>query len=475
MDLRKITVTAAVICALAGLVILISCGGGGGNGMTGGTGGNGTVAVNLSDPPTCQAPAGPYSHVFVTVTDVEASTNANAGDNDPSFVDLTPSLKNNPVQIDLLGTASSQCFLAQLGAGASIPSGTYEQFRVILVSNSANTPITNNQCNGSFNCVVLASNGSVHTLLLSSEDKTGIKIPTSQIAQGGLTVPAGSTVTLNIDFNACESIVLQGNGQYRLKPVLHAGEVSVSASNSISGTVVDKATSAAVVGGTTIVALEQKDSNNIDRVIMETVAGSSGNFVFCPVAVGSYDVVVTAISGTGVQYAATVTTGVQPGTAMGNIPLIAQSAPTAPAILTGQVNTAGASGGAQADVTVSALQTAGGVMVTVPLAQQSTSVQIVATIAAGACPSGSDCGSYTLDVPAANPNVGAFVSGATSYSQAAGAVNYTVDGVAVQSGTPSTPDCFVSPATQSDVQVSAPNVVSGSNPAVPAMNLTNCT
>ena len=468
MDLRKIAASAAVICALAGVVALISCGGNGkvSGGLKGTT--NGTVSVNVSDPATCQAPTGPFSHVFVTVTDVKANINANAADNDGGFVDLTPSLAANPVQVDLLGTASAQCFLAQLGAGASIPTGDYQQIRVILLDNNSNTPITNNQCHGGFNCVVLASDGTVHTLQLSSESTTGIKIPSSQIASGGLTVPSGGSVTLNIDFNACESIVQPGNGQFRLKPVLHAGEVSVSASNSISGTVIDKATNAAVIGGTTIVALEQKDASNVDRVIMETLADSTGKFSFCPVLAGTYDVVATAINGVGVQYAATITTGVQPGATMGSIPLIAQPSPTAPAILTGQVNTAGSGGGAQADVVVSALQSDGAAKVTIPLAQQAASAVTVSTIASGACLSGSDCGNYTLNVPAANPNVGAFISGGgTSYSQAGGAVNYTVDGVAVIP--PSTLDC-----TQGDVQVSAPNVLSGTNPAAPAIDFTGC-
>ncbi|HEY8055157.1 MAG TPA: hypothetical protein VIE13_04505, partial [Terriglobales bacterium] len=32
--------------------------------------------VTLSDPATCAGPSGPYSHVYVTVTDVQASTSA---------------------------------------------------------------------------------------------------------------------------------------------------------------------------------------------------------------------------------------------------------------------------------------------------------------------------------------------------------------------------------------------------------------
>jgi hypothetical protein len=51
-------------------------------------------------------------------------------------------------------------------------------------------------------------------------------------------VAAGQTEDLDIDFDACASIVVEGNGQYRLKPVLHAGEVSVT-SSSINGTIVD--------------------------------------------------------------------------------------------------------------------------------------------------------------------------------------------------------------------------------------------
>jgi len=56
-------------------------------------------------------------------------------------------------------------------------------------------------------------------LQLSSESKTGIKIPSGQIAGGDFTVGSGEDKDLNIDFNACASVVVQGNGQYRLKPV----------------------------------------------------------------------------------------------------------------------------------------------------------------------------------------------------------------------------------------------------------------
>jgi hypothetical protein len=42
---------------------------------------------------------------------------------------------------------------------------------------------------------------------------------------------------LDLDFNACRSIVRQGNSKYRLKPVLHAREVAQQ--SAISGTAID--------------------------------------------------------------------------------------------------------------------------------------------------------------------------------------------------------------------------------------------
>src|SRR6185437_8975410 len=52
-----------------------------GNGM-------GMVAVQMSDPATCQAPSGPFSHVYVTVSDVQAHTSSTASATDSGWVDL---------------------------------------------------------------------------------------------------------------------------------------------------------------------------------------------------------------------------------------------------------------------------------------------------------------------------------------------------------------------------------------------------
>jgi len=48
------------------VLMLVACGGG-----INTTSQTAFVNVSTSDPPTCSAPSGPYSHVFVTVTDVK--------------------------------------------------------------------------------------------------------------------------------------------------------------------------------------------------------------------------------------------------------------------------------------------------------------------------------------------------------------------------------------------------------------------
>jgi hypothetical protein len=45
-----------------------------------------TVQTTLSDPSTCKSPQGPFSHIYVTVTDVQIHQNANASPSDSGWV-----------------------------------------------------------------------------------------------------------------------------------------------------------------------------------------------------------------------------------------------------------------------------------------------------------------------------------------------------------------------------------------------------
>ena len=435
MNSRYSLIAAGAALALITALLLAGCGGSGSAKTT--VTQPATISTSLSDPPTCaSSTGGAYTSIFVTIKDVQISTSSTAGPNDPGWVDLTPNLSGSPQQIDLLGQANNQCFLASLGSNTQIQPGTYQQIRIILTT----TPVNGDKCGGAANCVKLSSDGSIHALQLSSEAQTGIKIPGPSIAGGNITVAPGDTKDLNIDFDGCASIVvLQGNNQYRLKPVLHAGIVSTT-SVSINGKVINQTTSAAVVGGKTVVALEQKDSAGIDRVVMQTVADSTGAFAFCPVPAGTYDVVAVAIDGSNIAYAATIVTGVQSGNTVGNMPLFAAQGP---ALIDGTITTAAsASAAAAADMTISALLQAGTTTYTIPLAANvppggTATLTTAASTTTLTCPANTDCGSYELAVPAANPTVGAFSTSGFTFMPGTGTATYTVEAQAfnpMQSG-----------------------------------------
>ena len=228
-----------------------------------------------------------------------------------------------------------------------------------------------------------------------------------------------------------------------------------------------------------MVALEQKDSSGVDRVVMETVTDASGAFSFCPVAAGTYDVVVGAVSGAQVSYAATVITGVQPGNALGMVPVTAQTgASTAPASITGLVTTSTGSAATAADISLSALQPiSSSVMITIPLAGQSATMANFTTAAGSSCPGKTDCAAYTLSVPALNPSVGLFVASASQNpaAPAAGPVSYTIDAFAFATDGTTTPDCSPSELKTNSTTTNATlTVTSGMSSSAATLTFVGC-
>lgn len=423
----------------------------------------GTVVTSLSDPPSCGAPSGSFNSVFITVRSVQAHISATADDNSPGWQELAPQLNSQPVQLDLLHLPQNgACLLSQLGS-ATLPVGDYQQIRLLLVPNAAptgNVPATNAcaSLGQVFNCVE-DSNNVFSELLLSSQANTGLKIPPGQVVGGPIHVAAGQTVDINVDFNACASIVAQGNGEFRLKPVLTAGQVSTNTTG-LSGQVIDSVTKMPIPGA--MVALEQPDMANagIDRIFMQAAADVNGKFSFCPLPMGAvFDVVADAVNGAGVAYNATVVLNVAGGTSLGAIPLIAETGTsTAPGTIQGFVTALNGMSGANIDAAVSAFQTitvsgGGARQITIPLLKTSTqtSMSNIAVQSAMTCPMGSPvgafCAQYTLIVPASNPNVGSFSAGTVTFTApASGPVLYSVEARATVPMSGGTSIC--TPATQ---------------------------
>lgn len=421
----------------------------------------GKVTLSISDPPSCAAPTGSttaapgsFSDVWVTIVSVKAHISATADANSPGWQELAPQLNSAPMQVDLLKLPNSgQCLLAQLGS-AELPAGDYQQIRLILVANAAtSTPPSPNNCarlGNVFNCAEDTA-GNFHELKLASEAQTGLKVPPGQMMGGPLHVAAGQSVDLNIDFDACASIT----PSFTLKPALTAGVVSPNMSG-ISGQIVDSVTMQPIIGAT--VTLQSPDNTGVDRIVVAPkVTDSTGHFRFCPLPAQAFDVVVDAMTSSGTAYDVSIILNATGGTDLGAIPLVAETpatagASTGPGTIQGAITAINGTAGASIDVTVSALQT---VMVsgashtlTVPLLANSTSS--VSITSSTSCPTGAPkgafCGSYTLVVPASNPEVGSFSAGKVTFTApASGDVLYTVE---ADASNPTTNAAMCSPSTQ---------------------------
>ena len=428
MDARCLRVLVCALVFLLAMTNLSSCGGGMNPGNSGGTGGGTgggnpgspsgsqtpSVTVTVSDPAVCSATqGGPFQHIYVTITDVVAYPSATIPLT--GGVDLTPGLAQSPMQIDLLGTApGGSCTLATLGSGMSVAAGTYQALQIFFADTSALSKISGGtKCPNTFygvpaNCAIHAD-GTVDFLdLLTSGTPVGL-------VNGPVTLGNGQQV-LNIDLDSCASMLaMQGSGSgngYAMDPVAHAALMPTS--GSITGKVIDGSTQQPIAGPV-IVALEQTDSGGVDREIMQVGPGPDGSFVLCPVPSGTFDLVTIAESNVGVAYGATVTTGVQAGNSVGNIPLqpVAGGNQT-PSQLAGQV-TALALGtvAGYSHIVISALQTVSvsgsNTLITVPLpARYQSSLRTFVTSSMN----------YQLSVPAANPLVGAFMANrASNYQQ----------------------------------------------------------
>ena len=457
MRRSSLFLSSLLIVSLA--TVLTGCGGGSTQVSFNSNQGTGTISVSISDPPICKGPLAPsgqqFDKIIVTITKVRAHLSGSASDTAAGWVDLVD-LTSAPKQIDLLSGADTQCILAMLGSTTGLPAGNYQQIRIHLLSNNptGNAAVPSpNLCDaagpgpGPYNCVQPVG-GALQPINLSSQDRTGIKVPPGRIAGGRLMLEAGQAADIDINIDACRSMVRQGNGEFRLLPTLHAGEVS-AARDTLSGKLValnpaDSTTAAIPTPATMVVFAEQPDPDGVDRVLVSRVLNpdGDGSFSFCPLpAEGNYDVVGTARDANGVTYNATIVFNVPPGTALGNIGLVPESgASTAPATLNGVVSTQDASSAAtSADVSLSALQPAtpsGGTerKVAIPTFGESTLNAVTAASTAElTCPTNTKCAAFILNVPASNPRVGTFSSGSVTFAalpDPAAVIKYLVNGVA---------------------------------------------
>ena len=261
--------------------LLAACGGGGGDSQPTQT--MGTLAVSMTDAPSCG-----FDAVNVTVNKVRVNTSASASDTDGGWTDITLSPAK---KINLLDLTNGT--LLALGQ-TSLSAGHYNQVRLVLDANTGNA--TNNS-------VILSGTTTEISLDTPSAVQSGIKM------NADFTVDAGQRYDLVMDFDACKSIVTKGNGKYALKPVV---KVIPTALNGISGFV-----SAPLVSDGVTVSAQQNGA-----VVAATVPSSTGEFVLPRLPLGNYDVVITSNT-----HAAYVVGGVPVTSTTGMVPISTTGAP----------------------------------------------------------------------------------------------------------------------------------------------------
>jgi len=165
-----------IVAVLAAL--LIGCGGGGSSTSGGTSTGAGTLAVRLSD-----APDPTITALNVTIPKVEANVNG-------QWIQVAAPNRS----YNLLDLAKQDTLLGQ----ASLPAGSYTQVRLFVSAAS-----------------VTDSTGT-HNVTVPSGAQTGLKINLDY------SITPNVVTEILLDFNLDKSLIKQGNGQYRLQPVIPA-------------------------------------------------------------------------------------------------------------------------------------------------------------------------------------------------------------------------------------------------------------
>jgi len=339
------------LTALLLAAVVIGCGGGGGSG--GSAPGMGTLGVSLTDLPACG-----FDEVNVTVRAVRVHRSSSASETDAGWTNIT---LNPPRKINLLNLTNG--VLETLGE-TPLAAGHYTQLRLVLDPNTGA---------GIANSVVPL--GGIQTALVTpSAVQSGIKLIHA------FDVAPGQRVDLVLDFDACRSIVVRGNGTFGLKPVI---KVAPFLLNGINGFV-----DAALLGANVMVTAQQ------DGAIVQSAVPNSqtGEFLLSRLAPGDYDVVFTANG-----RATAVITGVPVASATSIVEISTSAAPitlpiSATHVVDGAVTLNPVSAGT--DASVAAKQMFGGgptVTVKSVIANEST-------------------GAYALTLPSGAPLLGAYLA-----------------------------------------------------------------
>jgi len=247
----------------AGLaLVLAGCGGGGSSSGGGTSSGTGTMNVRMVD-----APDPTITSIVLVFNKLEAHVGSQW---------VTIPLADETV--DLMNLTASDMLLGT----AQLPAGKYTQIRLFPTS-----------------ATVTDSTGT-HDVNIPSAKQTGIKINIDA------TLPANSILTLLLDFNVDKSLTKQGNGNYKLSPVMVG--VIKSLSGDIAGTATDGTNP--LLNAHVDAVYEAGSSYPIGTVVNSSSSMADGTFHIWALLPGTYTLNFTWTSDDGTVVKTTTVTGV---------------------------------------------------------------------------------------------------------------------------------------------------------------------
>lgn len=234
-----------------------------------------TVIALLFSIGSCQQDNAPVSYPYtIRLTDAPASVYQEVNI-DVQGIEITgTSMVTTPEEVhpgvyNLLNYSNGESVLISSG---SVEDGKIQQIRLILGTNNS-----------------VKINGEKIPLSTPSADQSGLKL------QINATLRAGIQYGLMLDFDAYQSVVALGNGQYKLKPVIRV--YTAATGGTIRGT-----TDPEFAGS-------QVTVSSTSGVPYTTTVSNSGAFMIQGLPVGTYDLTILSGSKTGSKSDIAVTTG----------------------------------------------------------------------------------------------------------------------------------------------------------------------
>jgi len=194
-------------------------------------------AIRMTDVP------GPYNAVYIDLQGIEITGNGGQT--------LLTNVKTGIY--NLLDFSNGKDTLIASGI---LEDATVQQIRLILGSNNS----------------VLVGNVS-YPLSTPSADQSGLKLQVHQ------TLQAGVLYSVLLDFDANKSIVDEGNGTYKLKPVIRTIEAALS--GAIRGKI------------TPIGTIAQVTATSSSNISYSSTVNANGDFLLMGIPTGTYSVTVT--------------------------------------------------------------------------------------------------------------------------------------------------------------------------------------